>query len=256
MPAAGNIGGVDRLPVFKALGDNTRYAIYLELARSPIPLSTADVAEALELHPNTVRPHLERMRDIGLLEVDAGSRGAVGRPQHRYALSSEAPSLGLEPSAFRLLARLVAGVAARAGLDGDEVAAVGRDHGRAAAARRIADGRRPGSTSGTAGSSGSRGSSEVGAPSGSAAAVRCIDALAAELAELGFDPALADDGQATTIAFTHCPFRELAELFPEVVCHLHRGIVEGFVGHLGGADVLRFGTLADRNPCEVDLVTG
>jgi hypothetical protein len=36
---------VDRLPVFKALGDNTRYAIYLELARSAVPLSTAEVAE-------------------------------------------------------------------------------------------------------------------------------------------------------------------------------------------------------------------
>ena len=69
--------------MFKALGDNTRYAIYLELARSSVPLSTAEIAESLDLHPNTVRPHLERMRDVGLLEVDADSRGTVGRPQHR-----------------------------------------------------------------------------------------------------------------------------------------------------------------------------
>ena len=58
---------MDRLPVFKALGDNTRYAIYLEVARSATPLSTAEIAEALDLHPNTVRPHLERMREAGLL---------------------------------------------------------------------------------------------------------------------------------------------------------------------------------------------
>ena len=63
-----------RLAVLKALGDNTRYAIYLELARSPVPLTTADVAESLDLHPNTVRPHLERMREVGLLIVQAGSR--------------------------------------------------------------------------------------------------------------------------------------------------------------------------------------
>ena len=31
--------------ILKALGDNTRYAIYLELARSPLPLSTADIAD-------------------------------------------------------------------------------------------------------------------------------------------------------------------------------------------------------------------
>ena len=33
-----------RLDILKALGDNTRYAIYLELARSPLPLATADIA--------------------------------------------------------------------------------------------------------------------------------------------------------------------------------------------------------------------
>ena len=63
-----------RLDVLKALGDNTRYAIYLELARAPAPLSTADIAESLELHPNTVRPHLERMREVGLLDVPAEAR--------------------------------------------------------------------------------------------------------------------------------------------------------------------------------------
>ncbi len=71
------------LDLLKALGDNTRYAIYLELARSPLPLATAEVAEALDLHVNTVRPHLERMRDVGLLQVDTEARGTVGRPQHR-----------------------------------------------------------------------------------------------------------------------------------------------------------------------------
>ncbi|MGH9269632.1 MAG: helix-turn-helix domain-containing protein, partial [Acidimicrobiales bacterium] len=62
---------MDRLAMFKALGDNTRYALYLELARSAVPLSTADVAAALGIHPNTARPHLERMREVGLLQVEA-----------------------------------------------------------------------------------------------------------------------------------------------------------------------------------------
>ena len=30
-----------RLEILKALGENTRYAIYLDLARSPRPLATA-----------------------------------------------------------------------------------------------------------------------------------------------------------------------------------------------------------------------
>jgi len=215
---------MSRLPVFKALGDNTRYAIYLELARSPHPLGTSDVADALGLHPNTVRPHLERMRDVGLLEVETDTRGQVGRPQHRYSLAADAPSLGLEPSAFRMLARMLAGVAAKAGLDADDVADVGRVQGRADAA-------------------------------GHRSARTCAAALMSELSDLGFDPASVDEGSTTTIAFTHCPFQELAEVFPELVCHLHRGIVEGFVEAHGGAEVTGFATLADRDPCRVALTT-
>src|SRR4051794_5646512 len=215
---------MDRLLVFKALGDNTRYAIYLELARASRPLSTADIAEALDLHPNTVRPHLDRMREVGLLEVDADSKGSVGRPQHRYSLADDAPSLGLEPSALRLLARLLVDVATSAGIDSETIAQAGRQQGRAATAGRP--------------------------PTRS-----CVDALMAELADLGFDPAVATDGTTTTVAFTHCPFSELAALHPEVVCHLHRGLVEGMVEQFGGVGttVERFATLADRDPCRVDL---
>jgi predicted ArsR family transcriptional regulator len=219
---------VERLPVFKALGDNTRYAIFLELARSSVPLSTAEIAESLDLHPNTVRPHLERMREVGLLEVEADSQGTVGRPQHRWSLAADAPSLGLEPAAFRLLARLLAEVAAAGGIDQEVIAEAGRLQGRAAGTNRAAAG-----------------------------AQSCLEALVDELADLGFDPVVGDDGTVTTVGFTHCPFRELAESFPDLVCHLHRGIVEGIVQGVPDAEVAveAFATLLDRDPCRVDLVT-
>lgn len=212
---------MDRLAVFKVLGDNTRYAIYLELARSVSPKSTAEIAETLDLHPNTVRPHLERMRDIGLLQVVVGATGAVGRPQHRYSLSPEAPSLGLEPSSWRVLARMLADVAAYMAPEHDDVAALGEEQGRAAAERRR------------------------GRP--------CSEALVDALAELGFDPAAVEDGRVASIAFTSCPFRDLAEQYPDLVCNLHRGLIEGFVDELGGAAVTAFATLADRDPCRVEL---
>ena len=96
-----------RLDLFKTLGDNTRYAIYLELARTSRPLTTAEVADTIGLHPNTVRPHLERMRDVGLIDVQVGGRGEIGRPQHRYSLAAVAPSLGFEPPVMPILARMV-----------------------------------------------------------------------------------------------------------------------------------------------------
>lgn len=211
-----------RLDVLKALGDNTRYAIYLELARAGSPRSTADISESLGLHPNTVRPHLERMRDVGLLQVEADGRGSVGRPQHRYALAPDAPSLGLEPPAFPLLARMLAPIAAASELEPDDVALVGAEAGRSMA--------------------------RAHAPRKA-----CVEAVAAMLSELGFDPAVVADGDLASIAFTHCPFGELAAAHPEVVCHLHRGLIEGYVEQIGGASVDRFGTLADRDPCQVEL---
>ncbi|MGI8809842.1 MAG: methanogen output domain 1-containing protein, partial [Acidimicrobiales bacterium] len=81
----------------------------------------------------------------------------------------------------------------------------------------------------------------------------CIDAVTAMLSQLGFDPAVVHDDGLATIAFTHCPYAELAAAHPEVVCHLHRGLIEGFVESIGGAGVDRFRTLADRDPCQVEL---
>lgn len=210
-----------RLAVLKALGDNSRYAIYLELARSPRPLTTAEIADSLDLHPNTVRPHLERMRDVGLLDVETDARGAVGRPQHRYSLAADAPSLGLEPPTFRVLARMLLRLAGSARLGAEEATEAGREQGEADAE--------------------DTGSDDV------------VDGLVIRLDALGFDPAtVREDGDAT-VAFTHCPFRDLAEADPDVVCGLHRGMVEGFVDTQGGASVVEFHTLLSRTPCQVTL---
>ncbi len=237
-----------RLALLKALGDNTRYAIYLELARSPSPRSTAEVAESLDLHPNTVRPHLERMRDVGLLAVETQSRGGVGRPQHLYSLEPDAPSLGLEPPPMPLLARLLAQVAASVGVEAEEAAEVGRTEGRAAVPA-------PFPSPGRAGEVSADDTAPVDAavPDERDGLATCVEALVADLARLGFDPAVAGDGGSALVAFTHCPFVELAQAHPEIVCQLHRGMVEGLVEAQGGARVRRFATLLDRQPCRVEL---
>jgi predicted ArsR family transcriptional regulator len=212
-----------RLEILKTLGDNTRYAIYLELARSPVPLATADIARSLDLHPNTVRPHLERMREVGLLDQRLDARGGVGRPQHLYSLAADAPSLGLEPPVFPRLARMMLRLVELSGPDADEVVEAGREQGRIDASRW------PGDVPGE-------------------------DALHAELATMGFDPEAVHDEDTVTIGFMHCPFRELAEAHPAIVCGLHQGMVEGFVEQRRGCRVAAFRSLIDReHPCQVDV---
>lgn len=210
------------LEVLKALGDTSRYAIYQELAASPRPRSTAEVADALGLHANTVRPHLERLRDVGLLEVTVDARGGVGRPQHRYGLCADAPTLGLEPAPLPMLARLVLRLAERAGLNGADAAEIARAQGAADA------------------------TSYRNAPS-------TLEALVGELDRLGFDPEVTDGSEPdeAVVGFCHCPFRDVAERFPDLVCGLHRGLVEGFVNAMGDATITSFDTLVDRTPCRV-----
>ena len=214
--------GAPRLELLKALGDNTRYAIYLELARAPSPLATAQIAESLGLHPNTVRPHLDRMREVGLLDVVTDAQGTVGRPQHRYSLAADAPSLGFEPPAFPALARMLLRLATAAELSAADAALAGREQGAAAAERRAGVG-------------------------------TCAEALSGELAALGFDPESVTDDHGATIAFTRCPFRELAESNPDLVCGLHRGLIEGFADRRGDGRVVEFHDLADRAPCQVEI---
>ena len=231
----GRLGRVDRLSLFKVLADSSRYAIYQEVARAEGPLSTAEVAYRLELHPNTVRLHLEKMREAGLLVVSTDHHGSVGRPQHRWAVVPQAPSLGLEPAGFRLLAHLLAELAAQSPLDPAQVVGVGRRRGQDHSVGR--QGRR-------------------GAPQAA-----CLQAVMDELADLGFDPSLEPDAgeEQATIAFTCCPFRELAALYPDVVCQLHRGITEGVLAGAVAAtpgmtaQVESFGSLVDVDPCRVEL---
>ena len=222
-----------QLDVLKALGDNTRYAIYLELARASRPLATADIAEALGLHANTVRPHLDRMRDAGLLVVEIGGRGDVGRPQHRYSVAPDAPSLGLEPPTMPVLAGMVLAMAKRLEASADDAEAVGDDEGRSRAL-------------------------------GYAAAPSTLEALVSDLDRLGFDPVVSeavgsgdgtlDDG-AAVVAFANCPFADLAREHPELVCGLHRGLVAGFVSEMGDAETRDFCSLTSRTPCRVTVAT-
>jgi predicted ArsR family transcriptional regulator len=212
---------MDLLAVLKALGDETRFSMYRELAGSTSPLTATALADRLGLHANTVRLHLERLREAGLVEVEPVHRGRVGRPQHVYSLAAGAPGLGFDPPSYTLLAGLLATLAERVGAEAADAVAAGQAWGAEA-------GRRTRARS-------------------------CVRALANELQRLGFDPSAEQRGAVTDIAFLHCPFRDLAEAYPELVCNLHRGICEGVVEAVGGGSVEEFATLYDRDPCRVTV---
>jgi len=84
----------------------------------------------------------------------------------------------------------------------------------------------------------------------------CAKALVGEMERLGFEPETETVGKTSDMAFTRCPFRELAEAYPELVCNLHRGLCEGVVDAVGGGTVDEFATLYDAEPCHVTVGLG
>jgi predicted ArsR family transcriptional regulator len=211
------------LPLLRALGDETRLRCYEVVRDAPRPISVPDVALMLGLHQNTVRPHLERLREVGLVEVEAQQRGTVGRPLHLYSIAPDAPPLGLGPRGFHLLSEMLVSLASRLASPDDAVE-VGREWGRRVGLQET--------------------------PTEAASVSDPVELIGVTFQHLGFDPTADGD----TVGFGHCPFRELAEAHPELVCSLHRGMCEGLVEISNrSARVSTFHPLGSRDPCTVGL---
>ena len=232
---------MDSLSLFKVLADASRYAIYQHLLEAGEALPTLEISATLKLHPNTVRLHLERLKEAGLVEAEPDRHGSVGRPQNRWKALPAAPGLGLEPAGLRLLSHLLAELAAGGRRSPVEV-------GRRAGERRRSE----------------RPAAPLRSGSGRPAAA-CLQALVDELAGLGFDPTidsesvLTGDGgeERVAVSFNRCPFRELAVVYPDLVCELHRGITEGIASAAAresgtAARLESFSTLVDPDPCRVE----
>ena len=219
----------DQLAVLKALGDETRYAMYRELARSTRPLSAQDLAERLGA-PRQHRPPPPRAAPRGRPRRRRG-----GPPRHR------------RPAPAPLLPRR-------------------RRARRSASTRprtRCSPGCWPRSPSASAPTPttpptpGGRGVPRPdGAPGPTAASPRSSRSSPGSGSSPRSRPPTAPHEGSARIEFLHCPFRELAEAYPELVCNLHRGLCEGVVDAAGGGRVEEFATLYDPEPCHVVVGVG
>ncbi|MCP5029387.1 MAG: helix-turn-helix transcriptional regulator [Actinomycetia bacterium] len=108
----------------KVLADDARHALFAALRGAGQPLTTRELSELVGLHPNTVRPHLDKLRQVGLVESDTDGHGHVGRPQHRFqvrgqAIAGPAPENGCVEAVLDHARRL--GFAPVCSASGDEV---------------------------------------------------------------------------------------------------------------------------------------
>lgn len=191
------------IEVHKALADDTRYRLYRYLRLSGRPVSVRELSARLGLHVNTLRPHLRRLEEAGLITSES-QRGAssVGRPQTVYSVTEREEREGRD---YRLFADMVAGQITGV-RQRERAVTTAREWGAYLVGRSAP---RPGARS----SSGPN-----------------LAVLQEALAEAGFDPRFRRRGRGRVdITLRDCPFRDLLDEHRDLVCALHRGLLEGML---------------------------
>ena len=98
---------MDMLAVLKALGDETRFSMYRELASSTQPADARTSSPTGSAStPTPFGCTSSGCREAGLVDVEAVHRGTVGRPQHVYSLASGRARARVRPAQLHAARRL------------------------------------------------------------------------------------------------------------------------------------------------------
>ncbi|MEU0557290.1 helix-turn-helix domain-containing protein, partial [Dactylosporangium sp. NPDC006015] len=90
-PSVGPSGETIDTPQHRALGSASRVSILQLVRAAGGGLTAADVVAETGLHLSTVRAHLDRLAETGLLVKARASGGQPGRPAWRYRVRGRRP---------------------------------------------------------------------------------------------------------------------------------------------------------------------
>ncbi|MFV0253394.1 MAG: helix-turn-helix transcriptional regulator [Beutenbergiaceae bacterium] len=181
------------------------------------PIGIADLADRLQIHPNTVRFHLDHLTVAGRVEAVETQAGGPGRPPRRYRAVRSMDHTG--PRNYQLLARVL--IEGMADLP-DPIPLA------------LAAGQRWGEQVAQA-------EPDRGDPVGQVVGL---------LGEAGFDPAQTESG----IDLHHCPFLDLSANGDRTVCAVHLGLMQGALrGWDSDVDVDHLEPFAQADVCRAHL---
>ncbi|WP_067888243.1 helix-turn-helix transcriptional regulator [Nocardia vaccinii] len=185
------------------------------------PLSILDLSTRLGLHANTVRFHLDALVSAGQAEHVRPERTGPGRPAQMLRAHRGMDPTG--PRNYQLLARILLAELENASDPAAHALRAGRAWGR----------RLPPPDTGKS----------------------ATDVLLSTLAELGFDPRL-DSADRERILLRHCPFLDLVEDRPALVCAVHLGLMRGVLdARRASVTVDRLDAFARPDLCLAHLTT-
>jgi predicted ArsR family transcriptional regulator len=169
---------------------STKRAAVLRALSAGGAMSADQVASAVGLHTNTVRFHLRRLVEDGVVCEQRGVGGGRGRPGVRYRARPGAEG----GRSYALLSQMLVDLAAD--VDAEQLDEVGRAWG----GRLLAE---------------------------TAPADDVVATVQAVMSSVGFAPRIETDRRGLTVHLTHCPFVEAARRRPDLVCTLHRSVLQG-----------------------------
>jgi predicted ArsR family transcriptional regulator len=186
----------------RLLASPVRAELLARLHGSGTPMGVRDLASTLDLHPNTVREHLDRLVQAGLARVESEPPRGRGRPPLRY-VAAGALDDDAEPAGYRALATALV----------DQLGATD-DPGAASEA------------------AGERWGGRLAAPLAPVAQADAVDRLLELLDQAGFEPET-PVALGQPIRLRACPFIALARERRDVVCGIHLGMMRGVLRGLG-----------------------
>lgn len=209
-----------------ALGAS-RARVLAVLRAGRTPLGVSEIAARVGLHANTARFHLDALVEQGLAERATEDRDVPGRPRTLYTATVNAARTGRR--SYRLLAEILTSYLA-AHLE------------------------RPADAALEAGEAWGRFLIERPAPFRKRDAAAATRQLMATLDDIGFAPEAVTAGREREIWLHHCPFREAAEEYGDVVCGVHLGLMRGMLAELGApVEAERLDPFVEPNLCVARL---
>jgi predicted ArsR family transcriptional regulator len=205
----------------QALASRSRAALLEVLRADGGALGVEELADAVGLHVNTTREHLDRLVGAGLVARAPEHRTTRGRPRILYRRR--------EPVGARVRAVM------------DEVLLEG--YGRAMDA--------PGDAATQAGREAAERLTREQPPERAQSPAEARRIFKAELDRLGFAPK--DEGE--DLRLCHCPVETLARARSEIVCAAHRGMMVGLLDRIGELELADSAPLQDGETCILRLVT-
>lgn len=195
---------MEDIDAIAALQDPVRRRLYEYVVTQGREVGRNEAAEAAGIARTLAAHHLDRLTEVGLLEsgsrrLSGRSGPGAGRPAKVYTRAQAELSVSLPARDYRTAAALLAEAAEQAGLDA----------GVCAAARRRGEALR-----------------------GSAAPCGGLEEAMEMLAARGYEPHLegAEDAAASVVRMRNCPFHDVAERFPPLVCGMNLALLEGLFG--------------------------